>query len=203
MIKAVLFDLGGVYFTDGTAKFLEILAVKTGRSKEELYLLFREGESLAYRRNELSGKEFFQSASEQLNSEISGKELNRLWVSQYTEVPAVRKIVEDLKSKGLKVAVLSDNVPERIDYLQNKYRFLDLFDEVILSYEAGLTKTDPEIYRLTLSRLEAEPVEAVFVDDREINLKVAQKVGLKTVFFTTAEALEKELELLTKIFFLA
>ncbi|MBU2592254.1 MAG: HAD family hydrolase [Patescibacteria group bacterium] len=162
-IKAVLFDLGGVYFEDGTDKFLKILSGKTGKSYQDLYSVFREGKSLEYRKNEISGKDFFDWASKQVNAGLLGNELNEMWVSQYTEMPGIRKLIEGLKEKGIRVAVLSDNVPERISYLENKYHFLSLFDDVVLSYQVNLTKTSAEIFRFALSRLKIKPEEAVLL----------------------------------------
>lgn len=194
MIKAVLFDLGGVYFEDGTDKFLKILSNKTGKSYDDLYPIFRKGKSLEYRKSEISGKDFFDWASKQLNAGLSGDELNKIWVSQYKEVPGIRKLTERLKEKGIKVTVLSDNVPERIGFLQDKYNFLDLFDDVVLSYEVNLTKTSDGMFKLALSRLNIKPEEAVFVDDRENNLKVARKLGIKSILYTSVENLQKDLD---------
>lgn len=193
MIKAVLFDLGGVYFEDGTDKFLKILSNKTGKSRDYLYQIFRGEKSFEYRRSEISGKDFFDWASKQLNAGLTGDKLNKMWVSEYRERPGVKKLIEKLKEKGLKVTILSDNVPERINFLQNKYRFLDLFDDAVLSYQVNLTKASDEIFKLALSRLGIKPREAVFVDDREVNLKVARRLGIKFNLYTSVKNLQKEL----------
>jgi epoxide hydrolase-like predicted phosphatase len=198
MIKAVLFDLGGVYFEDGTKKFIHNLSKRVGITYEEIYPLFREGKSLEYRKNKLSGKVFFKWASDELGGQVSPEELNYMWVSQYTEIPGIRKIINELKAKGTKVTILSDNVPERIEYLQDKYKFLDLFDNVVLSYEVNLTKASPEIFELALSRIQVKPQESIFVDDREPNLIVAEKLGIKTILFTTVEDLKEKINNFTK-----
>lgn len=198
MIKAVLFDLGGVYFEDGTKKFLHNLSKETGQTFKELYPVFREGKSLEYRKNKISGKEFFKWASKLLKNQVSPKQLNHMWVSQYTEIPGIRAIINDLKEKGIKVTILSDNVPERIEFLQDKYKFLDLFDDVVLSYEVNLTKSSPDIFKLALKRIKVKPRQAVFVDDREPNLIVAEKLGIKTILFTTVADLKQEISKFTK-----
>jgi HAD superfamily hydrolase (TIGR01509 family) len=194
MIKAVLFDLGGVYFEDGTKKFLKILSTKTGTPVEKLYPIFREGKSLKYRENKISGREFFEWAAKQLSNKFAPDELNNIWVSEYTEISGIRDIIISLKNKGIIVTILSDNVPERITYLQEKYHFLDLFDDVILSYEVNLTKASSEIFELALSRINIKPEESIFVDDREVNLKVAKKLKLNTILFTGVNNLKKDLK---------
>ena len=189
MIKAVLFDLGGVFFEDGTEKFLKLLSQKTNKSYEELYPIFRQGKSLEYRENKLTGKEFFDWASIKLGHVLSSNELNLLWVSQYTEIDGVRDIVQWLKNQGLKVGILSDNVPERVNYLQEKYKFLELFDQIFFSYDVNLTKSDTVVFSLALNKLNLQPNEVIFVDDRQSNLDIAKEVGIMPILFTGSESL--------------
>jgi HAD superfamily hydrolase (TIGR01509 family) len=56
----------------------------------------------------------------------------------------------------------------------------DAFDEVILSFEVGLRKPDPGIYREALRRLGAEPEHAVFVDDQPDYCDGAAAIGIET-----------------------
>jgi len=194
MIKAVLFDLGGVFFEDGTEKFLRLLSQKTNKSYEELYPIFREGKSIEYRENTLSGKLFFKWAAQQLDNVTSPEELNNLWVSQYTEIPEMRDIILWLRSLNIKVGILSDNVPERIEFLQSKYHFLELFDEIILSYEVKLTKNSHEIFKLALSRLKLSANEVIFLDDRQSNLDIAKQVGISPILFNGSISLKSRLD---------
>lgn len=194
MIKAVIFDLGGVYFEDGTKKFIGKLSQILSKPEESLFDLFRKGKSVEYRENKISGDEFFQFASEKLESKISASEINNMWVSEYTEIPGTKKVIEKLKSMGLKVSVISDNVPERINYLEEKYNFLDIFDDVILSYEVNLTKPSEEIFKLALSRLEVLPSECVFVDDRQVNLDTSTRLEINSILFENPDQLEKEID---------
>lgn len=46
-----------------------------------------------------------------------------------------------------------------------------------------MAKPNPEIFKLTMEKLGCEPEECVYVDDRRGNLKVARKLGMKTVLF--------------------
>ena len=194
MIKAVLFDLGGVFFEDGTVKFLKLLSEKTKRTYDSLYPLFRQGKSLEYRENKITGKDFFDWVSQQLNSVLSPYEINNLWVSQYTEISGIRGIVLWLKELNLRVGILSDNVPERVKYLQDKYQFLDLFDPVIFSYDVNLTKTDLKIFKFASNELKLNPDEVLFIDDRQIVLDVASQVGMKTILFKNVGDLKDQLK---------
>lgn len=91
-----------------------------------------------------------------------------------TPNPDMFALVADLRSAGVKVALLSNS-------WGNTYprpRINALFDPVVISGEVGLRKPIAAIYMLTLQRLHVAAGQAVFVDDAEANLNGARAVGL-------------------------
>lgn len=68
-----------------------------------------------------------------------------------------------------------------------------LFPTVVISSEEHLLKPDPEIYRLTLSRMKCTPEETVFIDDRPGNVASAQTLGMRGIVFTDEATLREEL----------
>jgi putative hydrolase of the HAD superfamily len=73
-------------------------------------------------------------------------------------------------------------------------KFEDVFDEMIISAEAGLMKPDARIYRLALEKLGAQPAESVFVDDVLVNVEAARHVGMHAIHFTQPEKALEELK---------
>ena len=67
--------------------------------------------------------------------------------------------------------------------LREPWGIINDFDAIIISYEVGYKKPDPEIYQLTLQQLNVAPGEAMFIDDLEDNVKGAQAVGMKGIWF--------------------
>jgi 2-haloacid dehalogenase len=57
-----------------------------------------------------------------------------------------------------------------------------------------MLKPDPAIYDLALDRFHVRPDEALFVDDRKINVEGAEAVGMHGHLFTGAEDLRRRLE---------
>lgn len=92
-----------------------------------------------------------------------------------------------------KLAVLSNSPPGLIQWLAH-WKMLDLFDVVYCSGDEGVVKPDPAAFGITLQRLGVEPEEAVFIDDTNQHVEAAKKLGLHGVLFTTADALEEELD---------
>lgn len=92
-----------------------------------------------------------------------------------------------------KLAVLSNSPPGLARWLAD-WEMLDLFDVVVCSGDEGVVKPDPAIFELTLRRLDVTPEEAVFIDDYSGHVEAARALGLHGIRFTTAEALEDELD---------
>ena len=92
-----------------------------------------------------------------------------------------------------KLAVLSNSPPGLARWLDD-WEILHLFDVVVCSGDEGITKPDPAIFGLALERLDVAPEEAVFIDDYPGHVEAARSLGLHGILFTTAQALESELD---------
>jgi FMN phosphatase YigB (HAD superfamily) len=67
--------------------------------------------------------------------------------------------------------------------VNRKFRLGELVDLMIFDGEEGVAKPDARIYQLTLMRLDMQPAETVFVDDKERNIEAAQRLGMHIVHF--------------------
>jgi putative hydrolase of the HAD superfamily len=67
-------------------------------------------------------------------------------------------------------------------------------DAVVISDRVGLRKPDPEIFKLTASKIGLAAGQCLFVDDTEGNLRGARDLGMGTVFFTGADGEVAEIE---------
>jgi HAD superfamily hydrolase (TIGR01509 family) len=87
--------------------------------------------------------------------------------------------------------MLSNAVPENVAKVRADWPLERYFDVVVLSYEVGCIKPDPEIFRITLRKLGARPEEALFVDDRAVNVAAAEKVGIRGFRFAGPRPIER------------
>jgi putative hydrolase of the HAD superfamily len=94
--------------------------------------------------------------------------------------PAVHRIRE-LRTEGLALALLTNNVKEFATTWRATFPVLELFDVVVDSSEVGMRKPDPRIYELTCERLGIAPDATVFLDDLPVNIAAARAVGMETV----------------------
>ena len=61
-----------------------------------------------------------------------------------------------------------------------EYKFLKLFEGIIISGNEKIIKPDPEIYKIAIKRFKLEPKNSLFIDDKLINISAAEKLGFKT-----------------------
>ena len=97
---------------------------------------------------------------------------------------------------GIKMALLS-NAPEPLAQGIDVLRWSQVFDHHYYSCRLGAAKPDPRAFQLVLSDLGVQPGEVLFIDDRAENTSAARDLGMRTITFTSATALDRELRLIT------
>lgn len=89
--------------------------------------------------------------------------------------------LKELKGRGYGIYLLS-NYPRRMFGLHTKrFHFLPYTDGRVVSYEYHVTKPDPEIYRILCDKYGIIPEESIFLDDRQVNLDAAGRLGFSTL----------------------
>lgn len=91
--------------------------------------------------------------------------------------------MRDLRSSGIRVSLLTNNVREFGDNWRSMFPVDDLCEDIVDSSHVGMRKPEPGIYRLACERLGIEPGEAVFVDDNAENIAAARALGMEAVHF--------------------
>jgi len=96
--------------------------------------------------------------------------------------PDVVEIVREARRRGVKTAVVTNNVREFGDAWQSMLPVAELFDAVVDSAHVGMRKPDPRIFRLALERLGGmPPAAAVFLDDFHGNVAAAERLGIRGI----------------------
>jgi HAD superfamily hydrolase (TIGR01509 family) len=68
------------------------------------------------------------------------------------------------------------------------------FEHVYLSHEIGLIKPNRSAYEYVLVKLNVKPEEAIFIDDKEENIRGAEKLGIKSILYQNPDQLKHEIE---------
>lgn len=108
----------------------------------------------------------------------------RFW---QTTAPGVHWMVvhkmRDLKSAGLRIGLLTNNVKEFGESWRAMFPIDELCDVVVDSSHVGTRKPERAIYELTCERMGVTPDETIFVDDNLDNVEAARAYGMATVHF--------------------
>lgn len=103
------------------------------------------------------------------------------------------KWIDDLMKAGYKVYILSNFSHKAYYDCGAKLDFVRKTDGAILSFEDKLIKPDSAIYSLLFSRYNINPENAVFIDDREVNIEAAVKMGMNGIVFKNRPQVVEEL----------
>lgn len=102
-------------------------------------------------------------------------------------------IMKQLKQKGYPLYGLSNWSAETFPYAREKYSFLGLLDDMVISGHVGHVKPEPEIYHILLERIARPAQECLFIDDSLPNIHQANTMGFNTIHFTSPDLLNREL----------
>lgn len=184
MIKAICFDLDGVYFVNGKSNFIKNLG-KYGVSEDDAKRVFLKSDEMnkMYKEGKMTDDEYWSWAIEQWGIDLTVQEVIDLLIEGYEVNEAVVEVVRDVREKGYKTLICTNNFPARINGLDKRFGLLDNFDASVFSYEIGTTKPSTKIFQTLVDRSGVSAEEIVFADDNDANLAGAKEVGIQAFFY--------------------
>jgi len=183
MIKAILFDFGGVLAEEGFRDGLKAIRKEKGLDSEDFYKISGE---LVYQTGYITGgcdeHSYWKAVRKKTGVKGTDQEFREEILKRFKLRPEMTAVVEEIKSSGLIVAILSDQT-NWLDELDQRTPFHHHFDYVFNSYHLKKTKRDPSIFKEICSLLGVRPKEVLFVDDNMANAKRAASQGLRAIHF--------------------
>jgi len=182
--KAIIFDLFGT--------------LTKGRCDPELEIIKKYNLSLEYKFVEkfVSGTKFKNEKSyiEKIIKELSFKntaanrknilKIIKKEINKAVIHPKCEKVLSILKKKGYKLGLLSGAPTPDYDLI-TKNGLEKYFTSKIFSYEVGLTKPDPRLFKLSLKELSVKPKMALMVGDSlEDDIREAKRLGINGILIS-------------------
>ncbi|HSX35118.1 MAG TPA: HAD family phosphatase [Candidatus Saccharimonadales bacterium] len=186
MIKAVLFDYGGVLTQGGTSGGVIRLIANALNVPEKDVLPARElmSELLL---GKVTTARFLQKLR-QAYPYAQKPNSTKLLANAEVFVPSqpVYELAAQLRASGVRTGILSNMFELAAARLRQKGLY-DGFDPVVLSCEEHLAKPDPLFYDCAIQKLGLRPEEVIFIDDQERFRPPADFVGMHFVLAQSPE----------------
>lgn len=195
-VRAVVFDYGMVLTNPPDPEAHAHLVRITGIPADKLDALYW-ADRHAFDEGKLNGRTYWEAIVREAGLALDSaaiKELihwdGRLWMALN---PLMLAWAEALRARGIRTAILSNMGDTVLRAMEREFDWLHRFDVLVWSYQLGIAKPDPAIYRYTVEKLGTRPEETLFIDDRQINVEAALALDMKAMVFTTVENLRADL----------
>ena len=182
-IKAICFDLDGVYFTpQGKQSFHRALSEEFGAdSKKVDEIMYRSDVMRDLVTGRIEPHEFWEYLRNETNITADDDVLQARWVRDYSVDENVQKAVRSAKRQGYVTCVCTNNNSARLPILKSEFKLSEEFNVIVSSHEVGFTKPSKEIFQFLLEKIVVQPNELVYSDDNPERLRGAKELGI-TVF---------------------
>ena len=194
VIRAVLFDFGGVLAEEGFRNGLLALAREQGLGVNSMP---KAGMQAVYDSGFVLGRgtaaEFWALLRQRTGLSGNDEELTDRILKGFVIRPRMIDLVRQLHEQGYITGILSDQT-NWLDILDQKYHFSKVCDRVFNSYYLGKGKQDPSLFIDVAADLNMSPSEILFIDDDADNVARAREVGLYAIQFVDIERFIQELE---------
>ena len=208
-IKAVLFDMGGTLNkadVEHPGEVLQRILASLGISKslDEIKMVWLKAEKEAentsllslfgklqpeeywYKWNSLALKHLGIEENAELVKTVHSKWLDFI---DFTLYPESKKVLEELRKRGLKLGLISTAYEEEIRFVLEKVNLeTAIFDIIVGVDTAECMKPHPDIFKYALRKLKIRPEEAIFVGDSvEADYNGAENAGLHALLIDRKE----------------
>ncbi len=194
MIKAVIFDFGGVLAEEGFAEGLRAIGKQNGLNPDNFFAAASE---LVYKTGYVTGMSdeatYWDTLRVKTGIYGDDEKLRKEILVRFKLRPEIFKLITKLKSYGIVTAILSDQT-NWLEEIDRKTPFYHHFDYVFNSFRLKKSKKDPSVFAFVCSETGFKPEEILFIDDNIENIKRASENGLKTIHFKNKKDFENELQ---------
>lgn len=198
MVKAVVFDMGGVILELDMPRCVENFKWKAGFQDIETYLdiYHQKGFISDFEEGLTSEKEFCDECLRHCAEGVTADDIKYCFNSLIAGPD--RNVLRQIRSlsKEYPIYVLSNNNPicsKRFVEILDEEGAAGCFRDFFFSFRMKMLKPGREIYDETVRRIGVRPEEILFIDDSIVNVEGAKAAGLNAVLF------KKGMEILPEI----
>lgn len=194
--KHYILNLGGVLINFKPKDYLNSLGYTMQIAQELGITVFQDEIFHKVDRGEMT---FFEGVSlfvkENPNSKLS-KDVTEIltheWFSVLKENLELIRFLNTLHKNGAHLFIAAVFSKDGLAYMKKCFDFFDLFNDIVISSEIG-SISPGKLYNTLIERNNLTPSQLTLIDNNPINLDIANKIGLKTIKYTSIEELKKQI----------
>ncbi|MBN1948406.1 MAG: HAD family phosphatase [Candidatus Cloacimonetes bacterium] len=176
-IRQVIFDLGKVLVDFSFHAFYHKLGYQPGeRTLDEA-----NEPIIAFESGKMNRQDFLAELGKIYQFEMSLPEFEYHWCNVFSPIPEMLNLARAVRN-SYEIFIFSNTDELHFPYVWQKYPELHIFgDNLMLSYELGAVKPEESSYLNALQKFGLKADECLFIDDRPVNIEVAEKLGMKGI----------------------
>jgi len=193
-ISAIFWDVGGVLLTNGWDRAQREKALEQFHLDREEFNDRHEMLVSSFERGKISLDEYLDRTIFYRSRPFTRDEFRQFMFALSQPKSDELALAQELSRSGKYLMSTINNESRELNlYRIEKFGLREIFDIFISSCFVGLRKPEKDIYRLALEVTQKAPAQCCFIDDRDLNLESAEKLGMQTIRIQTAEQLRQEL----------
>lgn len=190
MIKAVVFDMGGVLLDLDMEKCKEAFRTKAGMTSIDEYIdtFHQKGFWGDLEAGRIDSGEFIRKSLELSAPGTTRETILDCFREFIHGFPAEKVAFLKELSKEYPLYLLSNTNPVAMEVCEGLFREVDfnpdeLFTKKFLSFEMKMLKPSPEIFRKAIEEIGLPAGEILFIDDSRANIEAAAREGLVACYY--------------------
>lgn len=194
MIRTIISDMGNVVLFFDHMIFIRKAAEFSVHSPEKIFSILKNNIDLIqdFSRGKIEPEAYVKQMTRLIEADIEPQK----FIAMYRDIFSVNRqalnALEEMRDSK-QLVLLSNTDSIHFNYIKATFPEMFIFDEYILSYETGTLKPEIEIYSTALEKAGISPGESVFIDDLEVNVEAAVKLGMQGIVYRKGLDLREEL----------
>ncbi|MDD5570841.1 MAG: HAD family phosphatase [Bacteroidales bacterium] len=206
IIRNIIFDLGHVILNvdvKSTVNDLNLLAKKSVDFKDVAKKFKEERFYDLIDSNKITTAGLRTVLRKYLRAKVSDSAIDKAWCAMLKDISVEKYNFLKTNKEKYRIFLLSNTCELHHEcytkYVQKEFGLKlldDLFEKAYYSFKLGIIKPSPEIFNLVLSENNLVPEETLFIDDVEVNIEAARKLGIIGYLYKGNETFESIVKLL-------
>lgn len=185
--KNVVFDLGGVLIDlDREACVRSFARIGFAEAADMLDPYRQSGVFLDLEEGKITPEELYAYIRPRASQPVTPAMIDRALCDFLVDLPQYKLDLLLRLRERYKVYMLSNTNDIMFRYIVGRWFSSDghipedYFDRLFLSFQMGVVKPDPEIFRMMSRQAGFDPADTLFIDDGPANIEAAARLGYQT-----------------------